>query len=93
MLIFSKSGLVLMLESADSNSLYIVSPFMGTIIDRGFGNVLISPATRAFSKFVDFVKFICRLNCVSVWTESDPEKLKEDIYNFIDIGRSTFGTY
>ena len=91
--LFTETGLVGMLEGADFNSVDMVSPFLGSIIDRCCDNILIAPVTTVFTKYVELVNFIGRVDCTPGWTQSDLHKLKTDICSFKDVGRSTFGAY
>lgn len=77
--LLSKNGLIRMLESSDSESIDLVSFFLGFIEDFIFGNSGSSNITNVFTQFVDLHTLICRYR-IPHWTKNDLELLRQNVF-------------
>lgn len=82
-----------MLEAKDYDSVDMVSPFLGSIIDYCCGTAYHAPVTKAFTMYVDMVAFITRRFRTPGWTEDELTELDYDIKAFKSHSCSVFSSY
>lgn len=91
--LYTKTGLLGMLETKNFDSPDMVSPLIKAIADRSGGNVKSAPVTKVFTKYCDILPTICRQGLRIGWTESEQHSLSKSIKNFEDHAQSVFKHY
>lgn len=90
---FTETGIVGMLEAKEYDSVDMVSPFLGAIIDACCGLTDTADVTQSYTDYADLVDFIYRRNDCPGWTEEELSNLSSKIAAFKLRARSTFARY
>lgn len=64
-------GIIWILEATDHECIYMVSPFLGELVDTCFGDFVTFPMTSVFVKFFQPVNCSSIIQILPIWSDED----------------------
>lgn len=90
---FTETGVVGMLEAQNFDTLDMVAPFLGAVVDTCCGTEEKAPVTNTYVAYSELLDFIYRRRTYPSWNEAELGVLITMIGSFKTIARDTFGKY
>lgn len=90
---FTEDGVIGMLQAKHFDTVDMVAPFLGAIVDMCCGSEEKTPVTKTYVAYTDLSDFIFRRRLHPSWDEEELGTLGEKINSFKTLARDTFGVY